>query len=52
MTSLTATVLEETTQIIETTAVNVAADISKVALIFQRSKNTKEDASKQKAYYL
>jgi hypothetical protein len=47
MTSLTATVLEETTQIIDTTAVNVAGDISKVALICQCSKNTKGDASKR-----
>ena len=52
MTSLTATVLEETTQMIDTTAVNVAADISKVALICQCSKKTKGDASKQKACYL
>jgi hypothetical protein len=51
MASLTATVLEETTQIIDTTAVNVAADISKVALICQCSKNTKGDGSKQKACY-
>ena len=41
LTSLTATVLEETTQMIDTAAVNVAADISKVALICQCSKNTK-----------
>jgi hypothetical protein len=33
MTSLTASVLEETTQVIDMTFVNVAADISKVALI-------------------
>jgi len=52
MTGLTATVLEETTQIIDTTAVNAAADISKVALICQYSKNTKGDASKQKVCYL
>jgi hypothetical protein len=38
---LTATVLEETTQVIDTTAVNVAADVSKVALICQYSKNTR-----------
>src|SRR5260370_16616397 len=39
--SLTSTVLEQTTQVIHPHAVNVAADISKVALICQCSRKTR-----------